>query len=195
MTIFGPLFHAGQLEASVITALKTWLHTYLLEVERQTEREENSLARPKSYSVVSEHERWPENHLPAIIVAAAGLLETPVKDGEGYYRGRWGVEVAAVCSASSGAATRELAMIYAAAVRGAMLQRRSLGEDLQCTDWLDESYDDVPSEQRRSLVSASNVFAVERSRILSVQEGPLDPESVPDEWPTISAAELAIEKE
>src|SRR5690606_22845441 len=96
----------------------------------------------------------------------------------------WQVEAAVVVAAPDIVSARRVAQCYAAAVRGALLQRRSLGDGLRALDWTDEAYADVANERRRSLAAAANVFVVEQDKIVNWQLGPnSDQPPIPAAWP------------
>lgn len=201
MTIFGQLKHGGLVEDAALATLKDWMPAYVAELERQTGRTARSLPQIRSWVLRPEFEYWPEDlQTPAIVVVSPGLAgERPTKTGDGYYRASWSLGVAAVCEASTQEATRELARVYAAAVRGCLLQRRSLEGAMRITDWVDESYDDIPTEKRRTIAAGMNVFTVEMEQVVSVAEGPrgappLDPYLDPGDWPVVETAEVEIQR-
>lgn len=197
MSIVGPLVDAGQIEAAVIRALKTWLRSYIVEVAAQNSFK-GPIEKVKSWAVASEYDRWPEQGLPAVIVAAPGLLGEPTKAGGEFYRASWSVEVSVTVAAAKAPRARRLAQMYGAAVRGALLQRRSLGDDLQATDWLDEDSGDVAHDKRRTVVVVQNAFAVEHSRIVAWRKGPKGdkpPDSMPQEYPTVQEIDVETEIE
>lgn len=156
------------------------------------------LATPNSYATVSEYDRFPEQQLPAIIVAAPGMVERPTRSGDGFLRGTWSIEVSATVSADSAKSTRRLAQMYLAAIQGAMLQRRSLGDPFSAADLTAVEYADIPSERRRSIIAGVSVFEVVVNRMLSVKQGPISPEPpdpIPATWPEISEINVSIESE
>lgn len=156
------------------------------------------LATPKSYATVSEYDRFPEQQLPAIIVAAPGMIERPAKTGDGYLRGIWTIEVSATVSANDGKSTRQLAQLYLAAIQGAILQRRSLGDPFSAADLTMVEYADIPNDRRRSIIAAVSAFEVSVHQMISTHQGPTSPEPpdpIPDTWPTISEINVSIEKE
>ena len=185
-TTIGPLFDAGQLEADVIAALKTGLPHYLRHVESLTGHA--TLAPVKSWAVISEYDRFPEDGLPALIVAAPGLVEEPDRDGEGFYTATWSLEVSVTVGGQNPKQTRRVSQLYAAAVRGAMLQLPIPNADVK--RWLDETYDDVPTAKRRSILATSNVFAVEVTDVVTDQGR----YTADGEWPTADTVQTETEK-
>lgn len=157
-----------------------------------------SLATPKSFATVSEYDRFPEQGLPAIIVAAPGMADVPAVNGAGDVRADWVIEVSATVSANGARATRRLAQMYLAAIKGAVLQRRSLGDPYSAAYLTDVQYADVPTERRRSIAACAAAFRVSVEGMLSTKEGPVSPEPpdpVPPTWPVIETVNVEIESE
>jgi hypothetical protein len=190
MTKIGPLYGADVLEAATITMLREYLPRYLARAAHLRERP--APPKPASYAVVSEYDRFPEDHLPAMIIGSPGITGEPDRDGEGYYRATWALEVAATVSGRTAAETRVLAQIYAAAVRGVMLQAPFPDPKADVKAWLDEAYADVPTSKRRSIIATSNVFAIEVADVVTDMGIPDDAEE--DTYPTITDATVEVQK-
>jgi len=172
MSIFGTLVEGGAVEKATELTLKTWIDTYLAEVERQSARVAGSIQRPRSWINVSDFEKW--QALPCIMIISPGLSDVPVRDGNGYYRAVWTLGIAAIISARTKEMALSLSRAYGAAIRGVMLQHRSLDGQAQGVSWLDERYDDLPDD-RRILTAVRLVFDVEMDKITSTKAGPVDP--------------------
>jgi hypothetical protein len=202
MTLFGPLVHGGVVENAVKDALVDWLPTYLREVERQHDRAQGSLPSPRSYQLVSEADdptRWPEDQIPAIVIMCPGFAEEPYHEGTGFYRARYGVSVAAMVSANTQGATRQLARLYGTALAAALLQHPSLDGFASGLRWVDESYDDIPSETSRSLACVIEGFTVDVDRVISTNAGPVAPDAseseTSPEWPVVEETEVNLVSE
>jgi len=157
-----------------------------------------NLAVPKSWATVSEYDRFPEQGLPAIIVAAPGMAEAPSVNGAGEVRGDWIIEVTATVSANGARATRRLAQMYLAAITGAVLQRRSLGDPYSAAYLTDVQYADVPTERRRSIMAAAAAFRVSVEKMVTTKAGPvspLPPDPIPPTWPVVLTTNVEIETE
>jgi len=170
--LFGTIKHAGQIEDMAEDFLKLWTPTYLAEMERQLGLDSKSLPHIRAWTRINEFEKWPEDQLPTVLLICPGLAEPPIKDGSGAYRAKWALGVAVVVSASTERATRNIAGIYSAAIRATLLQHRSLGGQALGVDWTDERYDDLPSEDSRSLAAARQVFVVEVADVTNAKLGP-----------------------
>lgn len=175
MSQFGPLVHSGKVEQAVKDTLETWMPTYLREVERQHDRELCSLPSPRSYRLVSESTdpvRWPEDQLPSLVILCPGFAEPPMHQGSGKYRVTYGVSIAAMVSAKDQGATRLLARLYGIAVAAIMLQKPSLNDFACGTSWIDERFDDIPSDTQRSIACALEAFTIEADNIINTSQGP-----------------------
>lgn len=172
MTIFERIFHGGEVERAALATLRKWLPTYLAEIERQTDRVAGSLPLVRSWTTVNEFSAWPEDQLPCVLLVSTGLASEPAKDGAGTYRASWALGVAVVVSAAKAAQTMELARIYTAAIRAVLLQHPSLGGVATVIDWIDERYDDLPSDAERSLAAGQGIYRVGIDGVTTTKAGP-----------------------
>lgn len=186
------------LEEANPTATRAELIELLDEAIADGDVKPRNLAAPKSWATVSEYDRFPEQGLPAIIVAAPGLSEDPQVNGAGDVRADWIIEVSATVSANGARQTRRLAQLYLAAIQGAILQRRSLGDPYTAAYLTNVQYADVPTERRRSIMAAAAAFRVGVEQVLSTKAGPVSPDPpdpVPPTWPTVETVNIEIETE
>lgn len=180
--LFGPLIDDDEVERAVIAHLQKWWPTYSLWWTREKGEELEDIA---SWNAVSEdpENRWPEHHLPGVVVVCPGLHDEPVKHGDGTYDISVEVGVAAVVSAADEHDTRRLAHWYAALLRLALLQQPiyPLDEDglpdttlaplADGVRWL-QSEPAFPDRARRTLQAKSEVFVIELSDALDADAGP-----------------------
>lgn len=200
MSVFGGLVHGGIVEQAVGDTLKLWFPTYLREVERQHDRDQLALPAPRSYQLVSESDdptRWLEDQLPSIIVMCPGFAEQPRHAGSGAYDARYSVSVAAIVSANTQGATRQLARLYGAAIAAILVQKPSLGGVANGLQWADESYDDIPADSARSLACVIEGFIVDMPAVLDSQAGPLVPDEEANEegpeWPQVQTTDVELQ--
>jgi hypothetical protein len=155
------------------------------EVERQHHLEPGSTAAPRSWVTSSEIEKFPEDQLPAIIVASPGLTDPPLADGEGSYTARFEIDVAVHIATAGNRIALTLARHYAAAIRACLIQQQRLGDlvAVQRIDWIDERYDRLPSVDDRTICAGRVGFAIEVSDVTRRHHGPLDPFLGPDSEP------------
>lgn len=186
----GPIVHAGVVEAAVIDVLQEWLPTYLAEAVRQ--HGTGRIATPKSWAVASDYQRWPEQGLPAVIVSAPGTEGEPRVDGDRMYRADYELRVTAEIIARTGSEARLIGQIYAAAIRVAMMQRRSLGDGMRVTDWRGESNTTLAVEERRTRFASQNIFTVTVPDLFT-ERGALDAPTVSDPGDLIEVTDTEIE--
>lgn len=210
MSVFGPLLTAGTLERAVVDRLRNWTPTYLAEVERQAEREAGTLPRLRGVIRVSELDRWPQDQLPCAIVVSPGTIGSPVRDAEGVYQVDYSIGVATLVATREEEGSREVAQLYGAAVRGALVQQATVTEGIHVVDWLGESFDDFPVEDRGTMFGSLNLFAVRVDELLSWKKGPPptwtedgptsptppeNPVTPFDDEPTIETIDIDVERE
>lgn len=200
--VFGEILHGGQVEQAALDILRAWTPTYINEMCRQTGRDVGSLPYVRSWTVVNDFEKWPEDQLPCVLVISPGLAEPPTREGDGTYSARWALGTGVIVSSRSQEETNEYAKLYSAAIRAALLQNGSLAGFAEGTWWEDERYNDLPSEDGRSLAAGQNLFTVEVRGVLASKEGPgtPDPHDDPEEdYDPVTVREggaiLDIEKE
>lgn len=196
MSVFGPLVHAGVVEAAVKDTLETWFDTYLREIERQYNRDAGSLPAPRSYRLVSETDdpvRWPEDQLPAVVILCPGFGEEPDRQGTGKYRVRYAVSVAVMVSAKDQGSTRQLARLYGTAAAAILLQNSSLDDFSAGVYWVDESFDDIDFETQRSLACAIEGFTVDVESVIDASQGPTTPVDPGEEVEWTTAEEVLVD--
>lgn len=176
--------------------------TYIAEMERQQGEIVGSLPRIRGYQRSIEFEKWPETQLPCLLIISTGLIREPIREGKGKYRAHWGISVGVITSAATEARTRFLSQLYIAAVRAVLVQQKSWGGLLTGVTWLHESYEQIASEDERSVGAAMAVFDAEVLDVVTMQAGPaaplvpqLDPNDPWDEDPIISTHENEVQLE
>lgn len=196
----GLLKPAFVVEDAVIARLRLWSSTYLAEVERQYGYDEGFAARLHAVEAISALSRFPEDQLPAAFVVGPGTSEEPSKGSDGYYEATYRVGVMVVASAVTEHDTRKLAQLYGAAVRGCVLQGRSLGIGAH-TDWAGESLDDLPIEDRRTVQASVQLFDVTLLEVVSWKQGPVQPTEPPvdpldplPDWPTADDVSVEVDQ-
>lgn len=201
MSVFGEMVDRTAVEAAVIEHMKTWLPTYIAEVERQKGWAEQRLQPIVNYTVVATAwERWPEDQFPSLLIMSPGLAEPPKAEGDGRVRAKWACGIAAITEGGGDDPSldaKETAGAYFAAIRGAMLQHPGLGGFANGVTWTDERYDQVPSESERSLATAYGMFSIEVPQAVDRLGGvaePLDnPYQEPPAWPTVGEGNATAE--
>jgi hypothetical protein len=175
----GDIMTGRDVELAMLTFLRRWGGTYLAECERQRGYGPGALPRVRAYTTAADFEKWPEDQLPCLLLVSPGLAEAPLADGAGSYRVKFSVGLAVIVSAATMDETAALSKLYVAAMRAAILQHQSLEGFASGVEWLDETYDDLPSVDTRSLGAGQCIFAVEVSGFARRWNGPKTPEEPP----------------
>jgi hypothetical protein len=206
MKIYGQIVTGGDVRTATIAHLKRWMPAMLAEVAAQSGRERGALPMFRSWNVDKTVDNWPEQQLPACVVVSSGLAATPVKHGDGSYRARWSIGVAAVVSALNQEATRELVELYTAALRAAMVQHPTLAQwdganwvpFALGVDWLDESYDELGFMDSRTIAAGIVSLGVEVDSVVDSAAGPVvppaDATAEPGNWGIVTATEITIKE-
>lgn len=192
------LVSASDVEAALMGQLERWIDSYMSEVERQRDMEVRTLPRPRSWVYSSAVEKFPEDQLPAVILASPGITDPPTADGQGRYSARWRVLVAAEVVARGNRVALGLARLYATALRATAIQQQALeGLDVWRIDWMGERYDVLDSVDDRTVCVAQVELAVTVGDVTTRGAGPLEPEPPPTEqpsptWPVAETADIDI---
>lgn len=179
--VFGPAVGAQEVEAAVLATLKTWLPTYIHEMERRTGRDPDTIAQVRSWNETSDFSQNPGIALPAVIVVSPGLGGEPERRGNGVYAAWWQIVVGVVVGAATARAANELAKLYAEAVRMLFVGRNGgLGDLRAHRRWLDESYDDAPPDFKQVATVATVSFSFLVEGVVADGYGPDQPDDDPD---------------
>ncbi|HEX5592027.1 MAG TPA: hypothetical protein VFX35_01625 [Solirubrobacterales bacterium] len=189
--VVGPLFSSHLIEEAVIANLRKWLPGYLT-VACEEHGVDEGIAAIKSWGLGSSAERWPEQGFPALLVVG-GPARDVEKNGESY-RAKWPFEVGIAVRGDIPHKARMHAQVYAAAVRGAILQRRSLGSQLRSADWEGEDPAEGHDDQKRTVAAVSNSFVVFQENVVFWKRGPGSSDGViPDRWPMVKETHVETE--
>lgn len=200
MTQFGPIVTGPHVEMAVTETLKTWLSTYLAEVEDQAGFDRGYLGRPRSWATTIENDTWPAEQLPAILVISPGTDGEPVQDESGY-SAWWNVSVAAIVQGPTEASVRRNAGFYAAAIRACLVQQKSLGDFAESVDWFGEGYEGASADgSNRNRAQGAGLVHV-RVKVEGVTQifGPTTPPANPldplPNLPTVGTTHLTVVSE
>lgn len=186
--VLGAIVDAGQVEDDVKNHLELWLPTYLAQLAEDRGLPRGTYLRPDGSAVgnwqhTTEFEVQETTALPAVLIINTGLDGVPVREGDGSFRAAWMVGIGVLVSAggtNANLSSSRLAKRWGAAIRWAMLQYSLDNTAVEGIDWLDEGYDDVPSELQRSLSSARLVFRIEYHSVMNSNSGPGLPTPIAD---------------
>jgi hypothetical protein len=210
LEVFGPQIGAHDVEGAVVELLQTWLWTYICEICRRAGWAPDALPPIRSYRVSSDMENMPEDQHPALIVRS--LSAQAVRRGGGasshQQTWRWALEVGVQTvtrslKAANGASPqpRLVALMYATAVRGALVQKRDQSKTLGMLDVEGERYTELASTSDRSTHLATVLCLAEVPRVVEWGRGPATPLVPPDPeaptsplWPQTDAVYPRIQK-
>src|SRR4051812_6380524 len=117
--IFGQMWSATAAERAVIALLQERFSTYLAEIEaREPGYDKGDILRPRTWQADIDADKLPEGQAPAIVVIVG--TEAPTSDGR-YLHSTISLAVAAIVRGTTRAHGRELARLYAAAIRPVLL--------------------------------------------------------------------------
>lgn len=201
--VFGRIVLGSDAETALVDTLQAWLPTYLAELERRTDRPAGAVPMVRSWRRSNRFYRFPQDQLPAAIVISPGTTGPPERRGDGTIDAWFRLGIAIVCAANTPEATNELAKLYAAAVRTAVLQQPSLAGDpadphpfAARVIFVGETTDDVPAEYLEIGCTAQVEFDVLVEGIADATAGPaaatVEP---PADLPVVSSQHVDIEVE
>lgn len=202
-SIFGRIVTGADVEQAALASLKKWSSTYLAELERQHGLAEGELPRVRSWTTSPSLDKFPEDQLPAVVLISVGLAPPPEMTGGSVYNARWLLSIAAVVSTATQEASHRLAELYVAAHRALLLNRQSLdGFGANGTEWADESYDDLPFDDTRTLGFGIAHFIVQVDDVQTKYAGPTAPDAplTPDDtapwadWPEAQTVVVELDK-
>ncbi len=170
MSDFGPITTVNTVDNAVAATLRTWLAHYIAHVADQDNVDRP--ATPDNYTITTDLASYPEKGLPAVVIVSPGLTDTP-GNLSGAARGNWTIGVCVVAQGRNETEVRTHVGVYAAAVRGALLQHPSLGGVALGVTLIDEALDQVGFDERRTMQACKLVFDVETH--LANLQGPIDP--------------------
>jgi hypothetical protein len=107
-------------------------------------------------------------------VVSPGLADQPTKEGDGTYSAWWSMGIGFAAAARDADASAFLAKLYGAAARKVLIDKKSLGGFVQSTEWVDESYDDLVTEEERTIRACYLIFRVYKWGV-ATEGGPPEP--------------------
>jgi hypothetical protein len=183
---YGPLVLATDVEDAATFTLQTWMPQYLGMVSRKIGQASTWLPGIASFTVANDPTHWPEDQVPAIVLASPGTLGRPIRT-RSTYRAMWQLQVVVFVSANDRPATERLAKYYGGAVRAVLSAKGDLGGLAAGAEWEGEKYDiRIGDRDQRTLGSCSNIFCVDVRDVVQALGGPLTvttPPVVPPDFP------------
>lgn len=174
MSKFGALVTGLEVRAAVKSTVQLWVRDYLGEVARSSGRTSEDLRPFRSYVSSIDLDKFESDQLPACVIVAPGLLEQPELHKQNYNT-RWGVGVGIVVSGQSRENTFDLVELYTGAVRSLLVHHPSLGGFAEGLEWLGERYDELRSDDLRTIGAGTVQLAVDVTEAQSRFGGPQNP--------------------
>lgn len=196
--IFGPIFVGRQIEDAALETLRTWMPTYLQEIELQLQRVRGEIPAPRLYTTRNEFTQFPEDQMPMCVVVSPGLVSEPKREGDGTYNAWFALAVGFAAAGRDADTSRFLAQVYGAAGRAILLHKSSLGGVASGVEWTDESYDNLVTEDDRVVRACYNMYQFHVAGIVQKGMGPAvtipDPVEQPgSQWPSAETIEIDVE--
>lgn len=189
MTVYQQIITGHHVERAVRDTVRLWTPDYLAEVAEQNGRARGDLPTFRSFLPALDLDRFSEDQIPSCVIVSPGTFEKPRRRATAWDV-RWAVNVGCVVSGQDRDNTFELTQLYAAAVRAALVQHPSLGVDwTDGIEWLGERYDELDSDDVRTLMAGSVSFSVGAASAVDSRGGTtvpsIDPAEPADEWSTV----------
>lgn len=190
LQIFGPVVLATDVEDVIESTMKLWMTTYLGLIVRHIGKPPGWLPPPKSYTVTSDWDSFPEEAVPAVLISCPDV-ENPLMDGQRTYRAIFPVDVGIRVESKDRRSSERLAKYYGGAVRALLLAKGSLGDFAEATTWTGEKYGaHVGDRSQRTFGTADIKFNIEVRQVAKRLTGPatvpVEPGVPPPSWPTVT---------
>lgn len=190
LEVFGPLVLATEPEDAVKATMKLWMATYLGRVTRHIGKDPGWLVPPKSYTITSDFDHFPEEAVPAVLIMCP-KVDKPEMDGKREYRAVFPITVGILVEASDRNSSERLAKYYGGAFRELLLHKGSLGDFATATAWVGEDYGTrISDRSQRTFGSAEVRLDVEVRKVVRRLSGPIAPLVNPDvaapAWPRVT---------
>ena len=182
MNVFGPVVTGADVRSAARATIQLWSPDYLAEISERSGRERGALPRFRSYVSALDLDKFDEDQVPACVIVAPGLISQPRKHGA-QWEASWALSVGCVVSGQNRENTFELTELYAAAIRTMVLQHPSLSGVASGIDWLGERYDELTTDDLRTIAAGIVQFSVTvetvADRTFGLQEPTIDPDVDP----------------
>lgn len=215
-SVYGSLVGRGQVEASVLATLRTWIIPYIAEYERQNGLAARSLIVPPTPESIHgdiDDERYSAELFPEIVVVVQSTGE-PEREEAGLYGSWFSVQASAfVQVVGDQDATRTLADAYGTALEGIVTQQGAFGYIAPNGKFSPVPVDagtpfatrtrlwaaprvDFPDSNVRDIISTAVMARTYIASLVSDFDGPrippLDPYASPESWPLADKVEIDL---
>lgn len=196
--VFGPIFDGSVLTRAALSCMKTWMQTYIMEIEYQRGYPIGEIPPPRTYTERWRFDSYPDDQIPLVVAVCPGLAGIPTHTGDGVYGAWWALGIGIIAAANTEDNSERLAKVYGAAARAILMQKSFFDEswEFNGVELTDESYDDVPDiEQARTMRAVQIVTRVRVENVGTMYGGPPVPATPPGtQWPEVDAVYVDIEQ-
>jgi hypothetical protein len=178
------------IEAAATATLELWLGAYLDDAYRRS-LDGTTPPYPRSYQNFDVLERWPEQQMPAVLVAVTDATDTRI-NGD-YYDATYRLEIMLVVAGADYASTRKILRRYQTAVEMCVVQQGDMQGLSQSTKWTGTTTIGAP---KRTQMVGAVTFAVVVENVLrrySELSVPPDPGVPPDPLPVIHDIDVEVQ--
>lgn len=194
---FRPILPAQAVEQALVEHCREWLPSYIAEVCRQAGLGASFLSVPETYFTFPEFDKWPEQHLPCVIVTTPGATGFDY-GGDGSVGATFTAGVGIVAKAPKKELTNRNCKLYAAALRASIIQNINLGGRVGSVELLTERYDELDSSSARTLGAGVLTMNVRVENVADMYGGPeappVDPLEPPDDYPIAETYNVQVDK-
>lgn len=182
MSVFKNILVTSTLEEGAINTLVTWFPTYIRHLEQEMGLPVGDIKPPVHYSNRNSFDLLPGERFPKVVVVSPGLVDTPIRKGDGQYRASWRLGVGIANPHKDEAVANMLIKLYAACARAIIEQNQRLVDQVSETHWVDEAYDDLAVINQNQLCKGAEVyFTVDCEDVVTKWAGP----DLPDDEPYV----------
>lgn len=184
--IYGSIIDPGTVELALVDTLKAFLPGHLAHQERRRPdivaglpaAANGHFPAPRSWPKLSEFDSTVQNQLPAITVVSPGAAGAPTREKSGQYSFTWRFQVTVEIAGRDEGQGRDLAGVYLAAIRGALVQNRTLQQRVRNCRWVGGDDHAVRARHPQRAVYSTN-FEVTVRDVVDDRLGPAVPPTDP----------------
>jgi hypothetical protein len=188
----GDIVTGSDVQRAMTDTVKMWSPDYLAEVGEQSGRGRGDLPGFRSYVTLVDLSKFSEDQIPTCVVVAPGT--NGVERRSGGYVVEWLCGVGCVVSGQNSENTYELGTLYVAAVRALVVQHKSLGGFAEDISWTGERYDELDSNEIRTITAGVAQFSVFVSSAVDPALGltvpSVDATIPPGDWPQATTVDI-----
>lgn len=184
MPVFGKILSFGSVEQWIIDTCVKWFPEYLAAVERDLGEAPKTFAPLRDWGVANDFDKWPEEHLPFLLVMYSGLSEQPTRQGDGTWNAVALFTASVIVSSNTKQNVRHNQHAYGAALKTLLSVKRDLGhpEHIGGLKWIDERPAAIPPDGTRSLGAVTCYFTVDIKAIFTDKGTTPEDEPRPDPY-------------